>query len=155
MDPLVISPPQNIPSPNVSPLLSLREVYTAAGELARRRPRRRPNGSSRRCIAVVGETRGARGGGGARWEASMTSPRRCAAARPTLATPNYLRHRPSLVLHHPVAVSPSRPRPPPIQLPLRRCLHHHPRLSLPSTAPRPPAALIERDGGEGREKRDD
>lgn len=65
--------PQHIPSPNVSPLLSLREVYTAAGELAGRRPRRRPNGSSRGCITVAGETGGARGGGGARWEASMAA----------------------------------------------------------------------------------
>lgn len=89
--------------------------------------------------------------------ARVPSPRCCAAARPTLATPNYLRHRPSLVLHYPIAASPSRPRPrlPPTPLPLRRCLRHHPRLSLLSTAPRPPAALIERDVGEGREKRDD
>lgn len=65
--------PQHIPSPNVSPLLSLKEVYTAAGELARRRPRQRPNGSSRGCITVAGETGGARGGGGARWEASMAA----------------------------------------------------------------------------------
>lgn len=99
-------------------------------------------------------------GGGEREPNRSSASRRvlavaASARRP--ATPNYLRHRPSLVLHYPIAASPSRPRPrlPPTPLPLRRCLRHHPRLSLLSTAPRPPAALIERDVGEGREKRDD